>query len=86
MRANPPQRKSRLAAPESVVPRPSVGCRSCLLALLVALAIVVAFRGEAAAEQVPESAEQIRLSFAPVVARAAPAVVNIYARKLVRSR
>ena len=29
--------------------------------------------------QVPRSAEQIRLSYAPVVAKAAPAVVNIYA-------
>ncbi|MEJ0062730.1 MAG: Do family serine endopeptidase [Alphaproteobacteria bacterium] len=35
---------------------------------------------------IPESKEQIRLSFAPLVNRTAPAVVNIYARKLVRQR
>ena len=34
----------------------------------------------------PQSREQIRLSFAPVVGRAAPAVVNIYSRRIVQSR
>jgi Do/DeqQ family serine protease len=34
-----------------------------------------------AAQQVPQSREQIRLSFAPVVRQAAPAVVNIYTTK-----
>ncbi|MEM8839025.1 MAG: DegQ family serine endoprotease [Pseudomonadota bacterium] len=36
--------------------------------------------------QVPEAAGEIRLSFAPVVKRAAPAVVNVYATRLVRDR
>ena len=40
----------------------------------------------ALAETVPSSQEQITLSFAPVVKMAAPAVVNIYATKLVRDR
>lgn len=40
----------------------------------------------AGAEAVPESRVQIRLSFAPVVKRVAPAVVNIYTRKVVRER
>lgn len=40
----------------------------------------------ALAETVPESAEEIALSFAPVARDAAPAVVNIYARQLVQDR
>ncbi|GMG83849.1 Do family serine endopeptidase [Paralimibaculum aggregatum] len=36
--------------------------------------------------RVPESRGQIQLSFAPVVRKAAPAVVNIYARKVVAGR
>jgi serine protease Do len=34
----------------------------------------------------PESREAMRLSYAPVVKKAAPAVVNIYTRKVVRAR
>ncbi|HSK40403.1 MAG TPA: DegQ family serine endoprotease [Arenibaculum sp.] len=43
---------------------------------------------DASAQQrlVPQSREQVTLSFAPVVREAAPAVVNIYTRKLVRQR
>jgi S1-C subfamily serine protease len=37
--------------------------------------------GTGSAEEVPRSRAQIALSFAPVVREAAPAVVNIYARK-----
>ena len=36
------------------------------------------------AQSVPQSREQIKLSFAPLVKSAAPAVVNIYAKRLVR--
>lgn len=39
-----------------------------------------------AADVVPSGREQITLTFAPVVKRVAPAVVNIYARKIVRTR
>jgi S1-C subfamily serine protease len=35
--------------------------------------------------EVPQSAAEITLSFAPVVRRAAPAVVNIYATRVVRA-
>ena len=38
------------------------------------------------AQSVPQSQEQIQLSFAPVVRSAAPAVVNVYASKLVKRR
>lgn len=39
----------------------------------------------AMAQSVPQSREQIGLSYAPLVESAAPAVVNIYAKRLVRS-
>lgn len=38
------------------------------------------------AAEVPQSREQITLSFAPLVKQAAPAVVNIYTKKVVQSR
>ena len=40
----------------------------------------------AAQSQVPQSREQIMLSFAPVVRKAAPAVVNIYTQTVVERR
>ena len=53
---------------------------------LLAIFLVFATAGPVASETiVPESAEEIRLSFAPVVRRAAPAVVNIFANRVVRN-
>jgi Do/DeqQ family serine protease len=51
------------------------------MAALAALALIFSF-GQAAAQQrtVPESAAAMKQSFAPVVKRAAPAVVNVYVR------
>lgn len=40
---------------------------------------------EAQVRKMPESRQQIQLTFAPVVADTAPAVVNIYTKKIVRS-
>ena len=58
---------------------PAVG-----LAIMLAVGLV---GGVSAAERrAPVSQEQVRLSFAPVVKRAAPAVVNIYSRKEVQTR
>ncbi len=52
-------------------------------AILAALLLVAA---PAQAERVvPESRAQLQLSFAPVVKQAAPAVVNIYTRRVVRT-
>jgi serine protease Do len=56
----------------------------------VVIALALAAAGPSAAVEtapvaVPQSREQIRLSFAPVVRQVAPAVVNIYTRRVVRA-
>ncbi len=56
------------------------------IAVLVASALLPVGAATETARTVPESKEQITLSFAPLVRAAAPAVVNIYARKLVREQ
>jgi serine protease Do len=58
-----------------------------LLAALLA-PLLLAPGGPAGAQQraVPQSREQITLSFAPLVRQAAPAVVNVYTRRVVRAR
>jgi S1-C subfamily serine protease len=57
--------------------------------LAVAFLILLAqplVTGKAAAQQVPESREQISMSFAPVVRDTAPSVVNVYAKRIVQSQ
>lgn len=54
--------------------------RLLLLALLLLLPVI------ASAQSVPQSREQITLSFAPVAKLVAPAVVNIYADRVVNER
>ena len=57
--------------------------------LAVAFLILLAqplVTGQAAAQQVPESREQISMSFAPVVRDTAPSVVNVYAKRIVQSQ
>jgi serine protease Do len=54
--------------------------------LILMLAAWFAVGLTAQAQQVPLSPEQISLSFAPVVKKAAPAVVNIYAKRVVKQR
>ncbi len=55
--------------------------------LVLTILAALAFASPAVAEErAPESAAEITLSFAPVVRRAAPAVVNIYTRKVVQRR
>ena len=58
---------------------------------LVLTLISIGFAGTLTAQdaqnpRVPTSAAEINLSFAPLVKEAAPAVVNIYARRIVQSR
>lgn len=55
-----------------------------LAAAVLALAVSGAARAEAG-KRLPSDREEMRLSFAPLVKRAAPAVVNIYAKRVVRS-
>ena len=54
---------------------------------LIGLILVasVAWTAPAPAQTVPKSREAIRLSFAPIVKRAAPAVVNVFSRRVVRT-
>jgi serine protease Do len=54
---------------------------------LVLLLLALAFAVPAVAEtQAPSSRDTIRLTFAPIVKRAGPAVVNVYSRRVVRAR
>ena len=59
-----------------------------ILRLLACLALLAAPASVAPAQdvRVPSSAGEIRLSFAPVVKRIAPAVVNVYAARTVENR
>lgn len=52
--------------------------------VLVFVALVFGWQGVSA--QVPESQEQITLSYAPLVKKTAPAVVNIYTKTVVEER
>ncbi len=57
-----------------------------VLALAVALALSAAAIAAPPQAPVPQSMAQVQLSFAPVVKRVAPAVVNVYARSIVRQQ
>ncbi|MDP7668269.1 MAG: trypsin-like peptidase domain-containing protein, partial [Rhodospirillales bacterium] len=56
------------------------------VAVGLALAGALTLSASAAERQVPESRDAVRLSFAPLVRKAAPAVVNIYTRRVRRTR
>ena len=55
---------------------------------IVTLCLAVSLAGvfPALAQTVPQSMAQIQLSYAPLVKQAAPAVVNIYAQRVVAER
>lgn len=58
-----------------------------ILSLLIAALIVPLSSGDLPAQKrVPDSRQEITLSFAPLVKKAAPAVVNIYTKRVVQSR
>ena len=57
-----------------------------VLAVAVAAVTLLAPPSAPAQTVVPTDADQIRLSYAPVVRKAAPAVVNIYAQRVVKTR
>src|SRR5215813_15451204 len=55
--------------------------------LLASLLVVLAWAPAMGQEvRVPSSAGEVRLSYAPVVKRVAPAVVNVYAARVVENR
>ena len=59
---------------------------SFLLAAMVGAAVLTASPAFAQAQRVPPgSRAEVQLSFAPVAARAAPAVVNVYAQRVTRA-
>jgi Do/DeqQ family serine protease len=62
--------------------------RLCFAAAFALLTFVGSFANARAEDvrQVPTSAAQIQLSYAPVVKRVAPAVVNVYAARVVENR
>ena len=53
-----------------------------LVAVMFSLAVVAS--ASAADRAIPQSPAQIQLSFAPVVSKVTPAVVNVYARRVIR--
>lgn len=58
----------------------------CALPVFLLAAVLAASPAVHAQEVVPDSAAQMQLSFAPLVKATAPAVVNIYARRVVADR
>ena len=54
--------------------------------LIATLILAVLLAGPAPAQQVPQNQAEISLSFAPLVKQAAPAVVNIFANRVVEAR
>lgn len=55
-------------------------------ALIATVFCILVLPASAAEKVTPRSAAEIHLSYAPLVKKAAPAVVNIYTRKVVRTR
>jgi Do/DeqQ family serine protease len=57
-----------------------------LLAIAFCLLVVSAYQAGAQERRVPESLTQLQLSYAPIVQRVAPAVVNVYATYIVENQ
>lgn len=66
--------------------RKSVKMAKAVVLGLLALILFTGSSALAAEKVVPNSRDQVLFSYAPLVQKASPAVVNIYTRKLVRSR
>src|SRR3546814_4856380 len=78
-------RSPRERASRSTHYRPAFGLL-CLLLGLAAGAFTAPALAQDTARQVPADREEVMLSFAPVVKKAAPAVVNIFAKRKVEQR
>jgi Do/DeqQ family serine protease len=64
---------------------PGISTRMIFRFVLLLAALSIGNAVVAQTPAVPESGEQVRLSFAPVVKRTAPAVVNVFSRRVVRT-
>ncbi len=60
--------------------------RSKLTIILIAVLVTLGARSPTAAETVPTTKAEIELTFAPLVRKTAPAVVNIYTKTVVQER
>lgn len=60
--------------------------QNLLLSLLSGLLLALAAAVPSLAQEVPQTRADIQMSFAPLVKKSAPAVVNIYAKRVVRER
>lgn len=69
-----------------IAPAPAPAFARALAVALIATCAALPQPGTAQAPAVPDSRAEIALSFAPVVRQAAPAVVSIYARRVVEQR
>src|SRR5215510_15314143 len=67
-----------------MAPRAGVQVADMRLLVLTALLVLSASPALPQDRVVPQSQAQIQLSYAPIVARAAPAVVNVYSNRIVR--
>jgi Do/DeqQ family serine protease len=68
------------------VKHPAVRRLSFLLAIVAAIIASSSDSPRAQKRQAPASSGEVQLSYAPIVKRAAPAVVNVYVRSLVKLR
>jgi len=57
-----------------------------IASLILALVLSITPLSSALAQRIPDSAVQMKMSFSPVVKRSAPAVVNVFSRRVSRSR
>jgi Do/DeqQ family serine protease len=57
-----------------------------VLGIGVLVLLAAGAQGQTAPERVPQGAGEVRLSFAPIVRRVAPAVVNVYSKRVVRQQ
>ncbi len=87
--------KPRFRTSRALMPNPSPDQMNRRFAVLPLLAVLAACSGPPAGAQTadlprpaqpPASFATMKMSFAPIVRRAAPAVVNVYSRRLVRTQ
>ena len=63
-----------------------IGLRSLSIGLTLAIGLCGIAQAQDTNRRVPTSAMEVKLSYAPLVKKVSPAVVNIYTRKVVKSR